>query len=233
MILVQFMLFKVPATVTCRGMVHRVNSESIVLTDALATVGGGQNDFDVHPVYAGDFQTLYRDLADQVLLGSATPFWRDPLTILPLPKDLFEISRRLGVIDAGMFLRFVFIYCLNINRPYFSELIHHFVDGSAEFFDYIERNSMNPWTVETYANELGISMRDLNFMFREKFGVSAKRWLLERRLENARQLLLQTSMKVTEIAHECGFNSHAHFSDAFRKRFNSCPRKVRQEHVGV
>ncbi|MFL9988961.1 helix-turn-helix transcriptional regulator [Paraburkholderia sediminicola] len=233
MIVVQFILFKSPARVACRGAVHSAESNSIVLVDPETVVVGAESDYDVHAFHVGDFQELYREISDQVESTFAAPFRRKPITVLPVPPDLFDVSRRLGNVDRGLMLRFIFIYCLSINRPYFSSLLHHFVDGSLEFFDYIERNSLNPWSVETYARELGLSIRLLNDMFQDKYGVSTKHWLLERRLQRARELLLGTSKKVTDIAHECGFNSHAHFSDTFRRRYKYCPRKMRQDRVGI
>jgi transcriptional regulator GlxA family with amidase domain len=35
-------------------------------------------------------------------------------------------------------------------------------------------------------------------------------------------------MKVTDVAQRCGFNSHAHFTESFTRRYNDCPRKLRQ-----
>lgn len=231
--MVQFILFKSPARVVCRGAVHSAESNSILLTDTEAVITGTVGDYDIHEFRVGDFQELYREISDQVETVPPVPFCRKSITVLPIPSDLFDVSRRLGSVDPRLMLRFVFIYCLSIDASYFSSLMHHFVDGSLEFFDYIERNSLNPWPVETYARELGLSTRMLNEMFQEKYGVSAKRWLLERRLQRARELLLGTSKKVTEIAHECGFNSHAHFSDTFRRRYKYCPRKVRQDFAGI
>lgn len=234
MIVVQFIFFRTPAKVVCRGGAYAAEPNSIVLTDSDASViAASESDYDIFSFRIGDFQELYRELADEVDPAMPAPFWRKPFTPLPVPPELFDVARRMGSNDRSMMLRFLYIYCLNVNRGYFSNLLHHFVDGSLEFFDYIERNSLNPWPVETYARELGISMRNLNQMFQDKFGVSTKHWLLERRLQRARELLLRTSKKVTDIAHECGFNSHAHFSDTFRKRYNDCPRRLRQGHVGL
>jgi AraC-like DNA-binding protein len=43
------------------------------------------------------------------------------------------------------------------------------------------------------------------------------RWLLERRLERAAHLLRNTSMSITEVVFECGFENASHFCRAFKK----------------
>jgi AraC-like DNA-binding protein len=232
--MVQFIFFKVSARVSCRGAMHSAEANSVIVADPDAVIIGCKGaEYTTYNFRVGDFQMLYRELSGQVGEGVSVPFWRKPVMTLPVPQDLFDVASRLGFIDQSLMLRFIYIYCLGIDRAYYSQLLHHFVDSSREFFDFIERNSLNPWPVEMYARELGISMRNLNQLFQDKYGVSTKHWLLERRLVKARELLLMTSKKVTEIAHECGFNSHAHFSDTFRKRYNDCPRRIRQAHVGL
>ncbi|MFM0515567.1 helix-turn-helix domain-containing protein, partial [Paraburkholderia sp. RL17-373-BIF-A] len=70
--------------------------------------------------------------------------------------------------------------------------------------------------------------RKFNELFKEKFGVSVKHWLLAQRLEHAKLLLETSPKKVIDIAFESGFANAAHFSDRFRRHYGICPRKVRQ-----
>ena len=48
------------------------------------------------------------------------------------------------------------------------------------------------------------------------------------RLDNARKLLRQTALSITEIAYACGFSSGGQFSGLFRKRFGRTPREARR-----
>jgi transcriptional regulator GlxA family with amidase domain len=63
--------------------------------------------------------------------------------------------------------------------------------------------------------------------FQRCYGMPPGRWLLERRLERASALLNTTSMNVTQIAFECGFESSSHFSRAFKDKFGRTPRTFR------
>ncbi|MGA7393446.1 MAG: helix-turn-helix domain-containing protein [Terrimicrobiaceae bacterium] len=51
--------------------------------------------------------------------------------------------------------------------------------------------------------------------FRRCYGTTPGKWLIGRRLECAAQMLRTTSMSMTEIALECGFEEPSHFSRTF------------------
>lgn len=86
---------------------------------------------------------------------------------------------------------------------------------------------MQPWPVTRFAEDLGIEVRRLNFLFYKNYGVSAKQWLLERRLSYARQQLMVTEKKVADIALDSGFSNHAHFTESFKKRYLCSPTVLR------
>ncbi len=84
-------------------------------------------------------------------------------------------------------------------------------------------------TPERIAEANGISMRYLHSLF-QKSNTTVSRWIWERRLKAAREDLLDPSMlrhSVADIAFRRGFNDAAHFSRAFKQRFNISPSKLR------
>ncbi|EKA25508.1 AraC family transcriptional regulator [Yersinia enterocolitica subsp. enterocolitica WA-314] len=147
--------------------------------------------------------------------------------ILPANNDIICAAEKLVDIDRTLSLRFLYLYCLGLDYVYFSRLLESIVGTNNKLLEFFEKNRLNPWTVSRYASELGISTRKLNFLFYEKFGMSAKQWLLEQRLKKGCELLLSTRLRVADIAMECGFSNHAHFSDSFRRRFQQCPSRMR------
>ncbi|KLU21487.1 hypothetical protein EOS_35525 [Caballeronia mineralivorans PML1(12)] len=227
---VQLILFHRAGRVDCVDLSYAVPESSLVIADVDAiprlSTGG---ETAAYAFNTGELQVLYRDLIDLLAQRRVAPFFREPVKQLGVSTETIEVIARLGGMSRIEMLRFAYMYCLGVEQDYFSRLLYYFVDSSRDFFEFVESNSMNSWPVSQYADELGISLRKLNLLFYEKCGVSAKHWLLERRLRKARELLLGSVMKVTDIAQECGFNSHAHFSDSFRRRYNDCPRGLRQK----
>jgi AraC-like DNA-binding protein len=64
--------------------------------------------------------------------------------------------------------------------------------------------------------------------FQKQFETTPGKWLLEKRLNHAMNLLSNTNKTVSETAFESGFESPSHFSRAFRRQFGRAPTAVRQ-----
>lgn len=77
------------------------------------------------------------------------------------------------------------------------------------------------------ARELGISVRQLERLFRDNLQVTPKQHCTEMRLERARALLLQTEMSITEVAVATGYVSAGHFARVYRQRYGFTPREQR------
>jgi AraC-like DNA-binding protein len=65
------------------------------------------------------------------------------------------------------------------------------------------------------ATECGLSVRHFARAFRQSTGLSPHRWLIECRIERAKELLLDRRLSLTEIALICGFADQSHFTRAF------------------
>lgn len=179
-------------------------------------------------VYDADFKVLYPELADLLDPDAPAVFVPEPLRRIGAEAEVLRVVARLADANREAMLRFVFVFCLGHDRRYFSSLLRQRAIGDPHFFEFIARHSLNPWSVTRYAEELGLSLRKFNELFQEKYGISAKHWLLEHRLQHARGLLLMTRQRVVDIALECGFSNHAHFADSFKRRFGVSPSAWRQ-----
>lgn len=85
-----------------------------------------------------------------------------------------------------------------------------------------------PFRLREVARSLGISQSHLRARFRASCGVSLGRHLRRLRLERACGLLRLTSLRVAEIAEQCGFNSVYSFSRAFGAAYGQPPTRYRQ-----
>jgi AraC family transcriptional regulator len=63
--------------------------------------------------------------------------------------------------------------------------------------------------------------------FKRSVGVSPHKWLMERRIESARNLLACTGQSLEAIAKFCGFASTSHFAHAFSNRVGITPERFR------
>jgi AraC family transcriptional regulator len=60
-------------------------------------------------------------------------------------------------------------------------------------------------------------------------GISPHQYLLQQRVERAKQLLKQRNLSIVDIAFQCGFNSQSHFTRCFRKWTGITPKAYQQE----
>lgn len=75
--------------------------------------------------------------------------------------------------------------------------------------------------------ESGYSKRQFIRLF-HGIGRTPHQYILDLRLEKARVLMLKRSFTLMDIAYECGFSSHAHFTRVFRQRFRMNPNVFRR-----
>ncbi len=85
----------------------------------------------------------------------------------------------------------------------------------------------DPLSPSILAQEVALSTRQLERLFRRYLNRSPKRYYMELRLQKARNLLMQTDMSVINVALACGFTSPSHFSKCYRAHYNTTPYRER------
>lgn len=93
---------------------------------------------------------------------------------------------------------------------------------------FINRNYSEEITDVTVAVEVGLSTSHFRHLFKEVTGQPFHKYLISLRLEEARRLLTEDGMLVSDAAAAVGFRGLAHFSRAFTQRFQVTPSMVRR-----
>ena len=88
-------------------------------------------------------------------------------------------------------------------------------------------------SVQTLADKLGVSDRHLRRIFETTFGIAPLQYLQTRRLLNAKQLLADTSLPITQIALASGFASVRRFNAAFVAHYRLNPTQLRRAGASV
>jgi AraC-like DNA-binding protein len=90
--------------------------------------------------------------------------------------------------------------------------------------DYILEQLHAELSVMGLASLVGLGPRRFSTLFRQTFGTTPHRYIVERRLrEGAR--LLENGHDIAEVARRVGFCSQSHFTAAFREGFGITPRR--------
>ncbi|MDB5955406.1 DNA-3-methyladenine glycosylase 2 family protein [Ramlibacter sp.] len=100
---------------------------------------------------------------------------------------------------------------------------------AARLLDEPEAWSDEAPSVAALARRLGVSDRHLRRIFEAQLGVSPLQYLQTRRLLNAKQLLADTPLPVTQVALVSGFGSVRRFNAAFTAHYGLSPSALRRE----
>lgn len=92
---------------------------------------------------------------------------------------------------------------------------------------FARRNISRGITVEALAGEAHMSLSTLERAVRRHLRITPQDLLQRIRMNRARHLLTTSTLKVGEIALECGYESFSAFSRAFRKAYGCAPGAMR------
>ena len=84
-------------------------------------------------------------------------------------------------------------------------------------------------TLEELAEAINISPIYLHRLFNKVMGQSPYHYLLGKKMNLAKRLLLTTDKSLAEIAYEAGFSSQSYFGAVFRKEEEVTPLQYRRE----
>ena len=84
---------------------------------------------------------------------------------------------------------------------------------------------VDPPSLPDLANEIGLSLKKLKEGFKQLYGSTVYQFVLDHKMNHARQLLGSGSYNVNEVAIQLGYSNSSHFIEAFKKKFGTTPKK--------
>ena len=82
--------------------------------------------------------------------------------------------------------------------------------------------------IDTVAKNVHVSKSYVTHVFTKKLGYSFRKFLNDLRIDNAKKLLVETNMSVTDIMFECGYQNQSTFNKAFIERCGMVPLMYRK-----
>lgn len=99
-------------------------------------------------------------------------------------------------------------------------------DTMAALIHHIEYNLDKDLGLERLAKMMAMSVSKLQKEFKRQLGMTVVGYVRARKLERAKQSILQTGLSITEAAYEAGYQHPSNFTLAFRKHFGHCPAEL-------
>lgn len=99
-----------------------------------------------------------------------------------------------------------------------------------ECLDYIQEHIGERITVKTLSDQLGLSESYISKIFCKDVGISVSQYIMNMKLDKAKNLLQYSEMSVIEISKYLSFSSQSHFISVFQKNVGITPHKYRNIH---
>ncbi|MCI7271790.1 MAG: response regulator [Anaerobutyricum hallii] len=164
-------------------------------------------------------------------------------------KTIVRISEELGIVDTNELVvqmeKLKIKYLLYNNKHDAYNEIIKMVDilfdkmnikgklsegGMKAVIDYIERNLKKGISLEDVANHVNISTYYLSKIFKKEMGVNFITYVTDRKMDLAKEMLVNTDIPVLNIALDLAYNEANYFSKAFKKKTGLTPSEYREKY---
>jgi AraC-like DNA-binding protein len=197
-----------PETGLFESLLFAVNDE--LLKDFLAT-----QQVSVPPM-TEELSAQVSPMSDRLVAycWSLAPYFNDPSQINPGLLRLKVMELLFNVMDCS---KNIFRQMLQLRQPV-----------KADVHRVVEENYTSPVSLEELAYLSGRSLSSFKRDFHSIYGEAPAKWIRERRLAKARQMLLSSKMSVADVAYSLGFENPTHFSRVFKQQYGSSPSALRK-----
>ncbi len=160
-----------------------------------------------------------------VINFESSNFFVDTITVLPIENvDLimreFEQMKNLQLLESNrLSVMSLFYKILNI-------LAHNekFTPNSlVPAIKYLENNYYHNITNAELAHECKISEEHFRKLFKKTYGISPKQYIINMRINKAKQLLTEGGLKMNAISEQSGFSNQYHFCRFFKQKTGLTP----------
>lgn len=100
-----------------------------------------------------------------------------------------------------------------------------------KIIDYVDRNIYDSCRLEDISKELNLSASHLSATFKRDTHISLKQYIQTEKVEEAKYLLENPELTISDIAVKLNYSSASHFQTAFKKISGMTPKEYRLHHV--
>ena len=165
----------------------------------------------VIPAMTEEYGTQVSPMSERLVAycWSLAPYFNDPSQVNPGLLRLKVMELLYNVMDCS---KNIFRQMLQLRQPVKTD-IHRVV----------EENYTSPISLDELAYLSGRSLSSFKRDFQDIYGESPARWIREKRLAKAHEMLRSSSLSVADVAYSLGFENPTHFSRIFKQQYGYAP----------
>jgi AraC-type DNA-binding domain-containing proteins len=141
-------------------------------------------------------------------------------------KDAYEIAV-IGLLNEmiALIIRFYPHYARD-NSGYLMKEVN--LKRLDRIMSYVDENYMKDIKIAELASQEYLSITYFSHFIKEYLGMSMRDYIMTKRIENAKFLILFSKKRISQISEECGFSKYQIFSKNFKKREGVSPSDYRR-----
>ena len=165
----------------------------------------------VIPAMTEEYGTQVSPMSERLVAycWSLAPYFNDPSQVNPGLLRLKVMELLYNVMDCS---KNILRQMLQLRQPVKTD-IHRVV----------EENYTSPISLDELAYLSGRSLSSFKRDFQDIYGESPARWIREKRLAKAHEMLRSSSLSVADVAYSLGFENPTHFSRIFKQQYGYAP----------
>lgn len=178
---------------------------------------------------------------NKVVFGKISPH-RSDMTLLPADELMYAFITQLKTcltlntdskrLESILPLKILELFQILISAPeghYFEKQLRSLdTHLNPDLVQLMQSHYKENISLEQYAFLANCSLSTFKRKFSQTFKMNPGKWIMERRLEEAYNLL-RSEMNITEIAYEVGFETPAHFVASFKQKYRNTPKQLQQK----
>ena len=114
-------------------------------------------------------------------------------------------------------------YILRANEKFYPTFFDFNEPWKIDIMQFMEQNFMEDMSMEDFAFYTGRSLASFKRDFANVCNLTPQKWLIQRRLKKANEMIKKGGKKINDIYMEVGFKNRSHFSTAYKKQFGHSP----------
>jgi len=219
------------------GSIPAFHSNVIDLDAQPAMWGAGGIDYVHFHVRRTVVDDTSADLGYERIGGSRPSVGQDDIVLAQIAKSMLPLLGTASGPRALALDQLELILAAHLIQRYGAPRPRRAVAGSGlaawqrrRAMDLLRANLDGSVRLADVASACSLSVSHFARAFKASFGVTCHRWLTERRVERARELLAVKGTPLAEIAGQCGFGDQAAFTRTFHRLVGLTPGRWRREH---
>ncbi len=116
---------------------------------------------------------------------------------------------------------------LNTDESLYASLFDFVDQWKIDIIDFMEKNYKNELSMQEIAYYTGRSLSTFKRDFKQCSDLTPQKWLIQRRLEAAHELIRKGGRKVSQVCYDVGFKNLSHFSKIYKATYGVAPTAER------